>query len=154
MRPSTERVPRLEELLLERVPRTTAKQGLTGTRLQRQLTAEGYAVGTTVIRQYLRERRRQRQEVYIPLIHRPGDEAQVDLFEMVVDVDGQWVKAWEFLPRLMYSGREFAWLYERCGKLRERAIAPKCSLSAALTVTTVLGLPIGQYPTTSVSEIK
>ena len=34
-----------------------------------------------------------------------------------------------------------------CGKLRERAIEPNCSLSAALTVTTVLGLPIGQYHT-------
>ena len=42
-----------------------------------------------------------------------------------------------------------------CGKLRIRAIAPNCvTLLAALTVTTVLGLPIGQYPTTSVSEIK
>ena len=33
-------------------------------------------------------------------------------------MDGQWVKAWEFLLRLMYSGREFAWLYERCDQTR------------------------------------
>jgi transposase len=117
-RPAWERVkPRLDELLAEWEPRTTAKQRLTGRRLQRQLAAEGYAIGTTLIRQYLRERRRQRQEVYIPLIHRPGEEAQVDFFEVVVEVDGQWVKAWEFLLRLMYSGREFAWLYERCDQL-------------------------------------
>jgi transposase len=117
-RPVWERVkPRLDELLAEWEPRTTAKQRLTGTRLQRQLAAEGHAIGTTLIRQYLRERRRQRQEVYIPLIHRPGEEAQVDFFEVVAEVDGQWVKAWEFLLRLMYSGREFAWLYERCDQL-------------------------------------
>jgi len=117
-RPVWEQVkPRLDELLAEWEPRTTAKQRLTGTRLQRQLAGEGYAIGTTLIRQYLRERRRQRQEVYIPLIHRPGEEAQVDFFEVVAEVDGQWVKAWEFLLRLMYSGREFAWLYERCDQL-------------------------------------
>ena len=117
-RPVWERVkPRLDELLAEWEPRTTAKQRLTGRRLQRRLVTEGYAVGTTLVRQYLRERRRQRQEVYIPLIHRPGEEAQVDFFEVVVEVGGQWLKAWEFLLRLMYSGREFAWLYERCAQL-------------------------------------
>ena len=117
-RPVWERVkPRLDELLAEWEPRTTAKQRLTGTRLQRQLAAEGYAIGTSLLRQYLRERRRQRQEVYIPLIHRAGEEAQVDFFEVTVALGGQPVKAWEFLLRLMYSGREFAWLYERCDQL-------------------------------------
>ena len=65
---------------------------------------------------YWRERRRQRAEVYVPLVHRPG-EAQVDFFEVVVEVGGERRKAWEFLLRLMYSGREFAWLYERCDQL-------------------------------------
>lgn len=97
--------------------RTTAKQRLTGSRLQRQLAVEGYQVGTTLVRQYLREVRRQRAEVYVPLTHRPGEEAQVDFFEVVVELVGQRLKAWEFLVRLMYSGREFAWLYERCDQL-------------------------------------
>jgi transposase len=35
----------------------------------------------------------------------------------VVEVGGERRKAWEFLLRLMYSGREFAWLYERCDQL-------------------------------------
>jgi transposase-like protein len=49
-RPVWERVkPRLDELLAEWEPRTTAKQRLTGTRLQRQLAAERYAIGTTLI---------------------------------------------------------------------------------------------------------
>jgi hypothetical protein len=77
-------------------PRTTAKQRLTGSLLQRQLAVEGYQVGTTLVRQYLREMRRQRQEVFIPLIHRPGEEAQIDFFEVTVEVEGQWIKRGSF----------------------------------------------------------
>jgi transposase len=106
--------PRLAELVAEWEPRTTAKQRLTGVRLHRALLEEGYQVGLTMIHQYLRERKRQRAEVYVPLIHRVGDEAQVDFFEVTVELDGQWHKAWKFLLRLMYSGREFVWLYQRC----------------------------------------
>jgi hypothetical protein len=36
---------------------------------------------------------------------------------------------------------------KECGKLRERATESSCSRSAALTLTTVLGLPIGQHHT-------
>jgi transposase len=108
--------PRLEELIAEWEPRTTAKQRITAMRLHRQLVLEGYRVGRTLVGDYWRERRRQRAEVYVPLIHRPG-EAQIDFFEVVVEVGGQRRKAWEFLMRMMYSGREFAWLYERCDQL-------------------------------------
>ena len=108
--------PRLEELIAEWEPRTTAKQRITAMRLHRQLRAEGYQVGRTLVGDYWRERRRQRAEVYVPLINRPG-EAQIDFFEVVVEVGGERRKAWEFLLRLMYSGREFAWLYERCDQL-------------------------------------
>jgi transposase len=101
--------PRLEELLAEWELRTTAKQRLTGVRLHRALREEGYQIGLTMIHEYLRERRRQRAEVYVPLVHRAGDEAQVDFFEVTVELNGQW-----FLLRLMYSGREFVWLYNRC----------------------------------------
>jgi transposase len=69
---------RLEELVAEWEPRTTAKQRVTRVRLYRALLEEGYQVGRTTIYQYLRERRRQRLEVYVPLVHRVGDEAQID----------------------------------------------------------------------------
>ena len=108
--------PRLEELVAEWEPRTTGKQRLTAMRLHRQLRTEGYRIGRTLVGDYWRERRRQRAEVYVPLIHRPG-EAQIDFFEVVVEVGGERRKAWKFLMRLMYSGREFAWLYERCDQL-------------------------------------
>jgi len=36
---------------------------------------------------------------------------------MVVEVGRERRKAWEFLMRLIYSGREFAWIYERSAQL-------------------------------------
>jgi transposase len=117
-KPVLERVaPRIDELLVEWAGRTTAKQRITGTRIHRQLREEGYAVGTTTVRTYLREKRRQEAEVYVPLVYRPGDLAEVDFFEVTVDETGERRTAWKFLLRLMYSGRDFMWLYDRCDQL-------------------------------------
>jgi hypothetical protein len=77
------------------------------------LVAEGKHVGVTVIKTAVAEWRRQRREVFVPLTYRPGDLAEVDFFEVLVDIDGTRRKAWLFLMRLMYSGRDFAWIYER-----------------------------------------
>lgn len=116
--PVTEEVaPRIEEILAEWKSRTTPKQRITGTRVHRQLVEEGYEVGTTTVRDYLRERRRQKAEVYIPLIHRPGEEAQVDFFEVSVEEDGEQRKAWKFVMRLMYSGRDYVRLYDAASQL-------------------------------------
>ena len=67
----------------------------------------------TVVKEAVAEWKRQRREVFVPLTYRPGDLAEVDFFEVLVDVDGTRRKAWLFLMRLMYSGRDFAWIYER-----------------------------------------
>jgi transposase len=109
--------PRIEELLQEWQGRTTSKQRLTGTRIHRQLVEEGYRVGITTVRDYLRERRRRRQEVFVPLVHRPGEEAQVDFFDVTVEEGGETRRAWKFVMRLMYSGRDFVRLYEGCDQL-------------------------------------
>mgnify|MGYP005854156569 CR=1 FL=1 len=109
--------PRIDQLLVEWAGRTTPKQRITGTRIHRQLREEGYEVGSTTVRAYLREKRRQAAEVYIPLVYRPGDVAQVDFFEVTVEEDGTIRKVWKFLMRLMYSGRDFVWLYDRCDQL-------------------------------------
>jgi len=117
-KPVLERVaPRIDQLLVEWSDRTTPKQRITGTRIHRQLREEGYEVGTTTVRTYLREKRRRAAEVYIPLVYRPGEVAQVDFFEVTVDEQGVRRKAWKFLMRLMYSGRDFVWLYDRCDQL-------------------------------------
>jgi transposase len=86
---------------------------LTATRLHELLRAEGQRVGVTVVKEAVAEWKRQRREVFVPLTYRPGDLAEVDFFEVLVDVDGTRRKAWLFLMRLMYSGRDFAWIYER-----------------------------------------
>jgi len=108
---------RIEELLLEWTPRATEKQRITAARLHRQLREEGYAVGITTVKDYFREKRRQSQEVYIPLLYRPGEVAQVDFFEVTIEETGRQRKVWKFLLRLMYSGYEYVWLYERCDQI-------------------------------------
>lgn len=108
---------RIEAVLQDWASRTTEKQRITGRRVHQQLVEDGYAVGITTVREYLAERRRQHQEVYIPLEWWPGDCAQVDFFEVTVDLQGLRQKAWKFLMRLMYSGHDFAWLYERCNRI-------------------------------------
>ncbi len=104
---------RVETLLTESAKWTGGKQRLTATRLHGLLVAEGQQVGVTVVKAAVAEWRRQRREVFVPLTYRPGDLAEVDFFEVLVDVDGTRRKAWLFLMRLMYSGRDFAWIYER-----------------------------------------
>jgi transposase len=104
---------RVQTLLAESVRWTGGKQRLTATRLHELLLTEGHCVGVTVVKDAVAEWKRQRREVFVPLTYRPGDLAEVDFFEVLVDVDGTRRKAWLFLMRLMYSGRDFAWIYER-----------------------------------------
>jgi len=108
--------PRIEALLEEWAPRLEGKHRLSAPRVHRELIEEGFSVGERTVREYLAEKRRQAAEVYIPLVHRPGDEAQVDFFEVTVDEGGLRRKAWKFLMRLMYSGRDFIHLYDRCDR--------------------------------------
>ena len=117
-RPVLEKVaPRIDELLEEWKNATTRKQRITGTRVYRQLREEGYQVGSTTVRDYLAEKRRQAAEVFIPLVHRPGEEAQVDFFEVTVDEQGVRKHVWKFVMRLMYAGWDFVWLYDRCDQV-------------------------------------
>jgi len=104
---------RVQAVLADSVRWTAGKQRLTATRLHALLVAEGARVGVTVVKEAVAEWKRQRREVFVPLTYRPGDLAEVDFFEVFVDVDGTRRKAWLFLMRLMYSGRDFAWIYER-----------------------------------------
>ena len=97
--------------------KTTEKQRVTGSRLHDELMARNIKVGITTVREIWAEVRRERAEVFIPLVHRPGDEAQVDFFEVTVFENGVRRKAWMFLLRLMYSKWDFTWLYDSCDQL-------------------------------------
>jgi hypothetical protein len=80
---------------------------------RRGCTSCSRARAVTLIKEAVAEWKRQRREVFVPLTYRPGDLAEVDFFEVLVDLDGVRRKAWLFLMRLMYSGRDFACIYER-----------------------------------------
>jgi len=105
--------PRLEELLAESKEWTQGKQQLTATRARELLRDRGVTVGTTLVRSLMRELERKAREVFVPLVYAPGDLAEVDFFEVFVDLAGERHKAYLFVMRLMYSGRDFAWLYPR-----------------------------------------
>jgi hypothetical protein len=108
---------RIDALLAEWQSRTTAKQRLTAARLHRPLLTEGYLVSDRSVRQYVRQKKLQAAEVFVPLSYRPGELAEVDFFAVVVDERGQQRHAWKFLMHLMYSGYDFVWLYDRCDQL-------------------------------------
>jgi transposase len=113
-KPVTEKVRARAEALLDDAANWTAgKQRLTAARLHAMLVEENFEVGEWVVKQIVREWKRRRQEVFVPLAYAPGDLAEVDFFEVLVDVAGERRKAWMFVMRLMYSGRDFAWLYPR-----------------------------------------
>lgn len=113
-RPVSEQVlPRIEAILAESPRWTGGKQRLTATRLHQMLRAEGYEVGATLVKEAVAEWKGRRREVFVPLVYRPGELAEVDFFEVLVDIDGKRRKAQLFVMRLMHSGRDFAWLYER-----------------------------------------
>jgi len=100
--------------IMEEAPRWTGgKQQLTSRRLHRMLAAEGLVTSDRSVRAEMAEWKRRRQEVFVPLIYKPGELAEVDFFEVVVELGGKRQKAWMFLMRLMYSGRDFAWVYPR-----------------------------------------
>ncbi len=105
--------PHAEAILKDSKRWTGGKQRLTAARLRELLRGEGLDVGYTVVKEIVREWRRQRQEVFVPLVYKPGELGEVDFFEVLVDIAGERRKAYMFLLRLMHSGRDFAWLYLR-----------------------------------------
>jgi transposase len=96
--------PRIDTLVAEWQLRTTAKQRLTAARIHRQLRTEGYAISDRSVRHYMRQKKWQSAEVFVPLCYRPGELAEVDFFDVVVEERGQQRHAWKFLMHLMYSG--------------------------------------------------
>ena len=104
---------RVEELLSQSPSWTGGKQRLTATRLHAMVVGEGFKVGITTVKEAVVEWKRQRREVFVPLAYAAGELAQVDFFEVLVDLAGKRKKAWMFVMRLMHSGRDFAWLYSR-----------------------------------------
>src|SRR5689334_10142636 len=75
---------RVEAILDDSKRWTGGKQRLTAARLHALLRSEGHRVGYTIVKEIAREWRRQRQEVFVPLVYKPGELAEVDFFEVLV----------------------------------------------------------------------
>jgi transposase len=80
--------PRIEALLEDAKNWTAGKQRLTAARLHTMLRSDGIVVGYTTVKDIVREWRRRRKEVFVPLVYKPGDLGEVDFFEVFVDVAG------------------------------------------------------------------
>jgi hypothetical protein len=59
--------------------------------------AEGLSLGVTLVKELMAERKRRAQDVFVPLVYRPGDLGDAGFFEVLVDVAGERSKAWMFL---------------------------------------------------------
>jgi transposase len=104
-------LPRIEQILKEdqALPR---KQRHTAKRIWERLRAEGFTGGYTIVKDVVRELTQRRQEVFVPLIHRPG-EAQVDFGEALVKMNGRLRKVAFMVMALPYSDAEFVMAFER-----------------------------------------
>lgn len=98
-------VDRIRQILAEdrTVPK---KQRHTAKRIYERLRDEGYTGGYTVVKEAVSEITRTSGEVFMPLVHRPG-EAQVDFFDALVKLGGRLQKVAIFLMALPYSDAFF-----------------------------------------------
>ncbi len=88
------------------------KQRHTSKRIYERLKAEGYQGGCTQVKEAVREIKRVNQEVFMPLVHRPG-EAQVDFGFAVAKVGGVLRKVAFFVMVLPHSDAFFVMSFER-----------------------------------------
>jgi transposase len=94
------------------------KQRHTARRVWERLVDEqGAEVSERQVRRYVRARRRELgepvDEVYVPQVHEPGIEAEVDWGEAQVVIAGQRRTVYLFLMRACYSGAAFVLAFER-----------------------------------------
>jgi transposase len=89
------------------------KQRHTKRRIFERLRDEhGYPGGYTAVKEAVRERERQRREVFMPLVHPPG-EAQVDFGFADVIHDGRTTRVALFVMTLLYSDAVFCCVFPR-----------------------------------------
>jgi len=89
------------------------KQRHTAQRIFERLRDEhGYQGGRTVVKDAVRSWKQSHQEVFLPLIHPPG-EAQVDFGEATVQLAGEETKVALFVMTLPYSGAIFIQAFPR-----------------------------------------
>lgn len=88
------------------------KQRHTAKKIFEVIRGEGYDGGYTAVKDVVRELKRTSQEVFVPLIHRPG-EAQMDFGEALVKMNGLLRKVMFFAMVLPFSDAMFIVAYAR-----------------------------------------
>ena len=88
------------------------KQRHTAKRIFQRLREEGYSGGYTQVKEAVREFKQSSGEVFVPLVHEPG-EAQVDFGFALVKLAGQLIKVAFFAMALPYSDALFIVAYPR-----------------------------------------
>jgi transposase len=91
------------------VPR---KQRHTAKRIYQRIRDEGYRGRYTQVKEAVRALKRMKKEVFVPLVHRPG-EAQVDFGHALVKEGGRQRKAVFFVMVLPHSDAIFVQVFER-----------------------------------------
>ncbi|HEX2186201.1 MAG TPA: IS21 family transposase, partial [Chloroflexota bacterium] len=118
-RPRTGPVAAFMDTILEADRRAPRKQRHTAHRIWTRIRAEipGTEIGESTVRQYVRERKRAlgllRRETFVPQQYAWGEEAQVDWYEAVAEVDGTPATWQVFSLRSMASGAAFHRAYPR-----------------------------------------
>ena len=113
-RPKPKLGPYLERIaqILQDDKQAPRKQRHTAKRIYQRLCDEGYRGGYTVVKEAVRDLRLKGREVFVPLVHRPG-EAQVDFGEAVVKLAGQLRKVAFLVMALPHSDAFFVRAYDR-----------------------------------------
>ena len=106
--------PYLEQIeqIIEEDKHSPKKQRHTAKRIYHRIKEMGYQGKYTQVKEAVREIKRVKREVFMPLIHRPG-EAQVDFGYAAVKVSGQLRKVGFFVMVLPYSDVFFLMAFER-----------------------------------------
>jgi transposase len=102
---------RIEQIMAQdkEAPR---KQRHTAKRILERIRAEGYQGGYTQVKEAVRRLKAYGREVFVPLIHRPG-EAQVDFGYALVKESGKLRKVVFFVMTLPYSDAMFIQVFDR-----------------------------------------
>jgi len=98
--------------ILESDKQIPKKQRHTAKRIYERIKGEGYEGKYTQVKEAVSRIRRHTREVFMPLIHRPG-EAQVDFGEALVKVSGVLRKVHFLVMALPYSDAFFVVAFER-----------------------------------------
>ena len=92
----------------KKIPR---KQRHTARRIHQRLEEEGYKIGESTIRGYVKQRKEEmglaKREIFVPQSYNYGEQAQIDWYEAIVEIEGEEKKVEVFSMRSMASAGAF-----------------------------------------------